>query len=92
MDFIMDFLLFFGYDLIWVIVDMFMKIVYFIFLCVEVKKIDDLIWIFVCEYWWFYGVLVDIILDCDLCFIVYLWKDFLKFVGIKSCISMVFYL
>lgn len=91
MDFITDLPLSSGCDSIWVIVDMFTKMVHFIPLRVEAKKTDDLIRIFAREYWRLHGVLADIILDRDSRFTAHLWKDFLKLVGIKSRISTAFH-
>ena len=91
MDFITDLPLSNGYDSIWVMVDPFLKIVYFVPLKADKKKTDDLIKIFAREYWRLYGILMDIISDRDSRFTSLLWKDFLDHIGIKSRISTAFY-
>lgn len=91
MDFITGLPLLNGYDSIQVIVNIFTKIAHFIPLKVDGKKADDLIRIFAREYWRLHGVPLNIVLDRDSRFTRYLQEDFLKLVGIKSRISIVFH-
>ena len=91
MDFITDLPLSNGYNSIWVIVDPFLKIIYFVPLKADKKKTDNLIKIFAREYWRLYRILMDIISDRDSRFTSSLWKDFLDYIGVKSRISTTFY-
>ena len=91
MDFITNLPLLNGYNSIWVIVDPFLKIVYFVPLKADKKKTDDLIKIFAREYWRLYKILIDIISDRDSRFTSLLWKDFVDYIGVKSRISTAFY-
>ena len=91
MDFITNLPLLNGYNSIWVMVDPFLKMVYFIPLKADGKKIDDLIKIFAREYWRLYGIPINIISDRDSRFTLLLWKDFLDHIGVKSRISTAFY-
>ena len=65
MDFITDLPLLNGYNSIWVMVDPFLKMVYFVPLKADKKKTDNLIKIFAKEYWRLYRIPIDIISDRD---------------------------
>jgi putative transposase len=65
MDFIIDLPLSKDYDQLWVIIDRFTKIDYFIPLKKEQKIAEHLVKIFTRKIWRFHGIPTDIILDCD---------------------------
>ena len=72
-------------------VNPFTKIVYFVPLEIDGKKINNLIRLFTWYYWRLYGIPQDIVFDRDSRFISWLWKDFLKLIGIKPRISTAFH-
>jgi hypothetical protein len=81
-DFITDLPLSKDYDQLWVIINRFMKIAYFILLKKDLKTTEYLVRIFTHEIWRFYGILTDIISDCDSQFTSTKWKQFLSILGV----------
>ena len=91
MDFITNLLILNNYNSIWVIINPFTKIMYFILLEIDGKKTNDLIRLFAWYYWRLHSIPQDIISDRDSRFMFWLWKDFFKFIGIKPRISTAFH-
>ena len=91
MDFITNLLILNGYDFIWVMVNPFTKMAYFVPLEIDGKKTNDFIRLFTRYYWRLHGIPQDIISDRDFYFISRFWKDFFKLIGIKPRISTAFH-
>jgi transposase InsO family protein len=64
---------------------------YFILLKKDQKTAEHLVRIFAHEIWRFYGILTDIISDCDSRFTSTEWKQFLGILGVRPQISMSFH-
>jgi hypothetical protein len=71
------------YNQLWVIVDRFTKMAYFIPLKKDQKIAEYLVRIFIHEIWRFYGIPIDIILDYNSDFTSTEWKQFLGILGVQ---------
>jgi transposase InsO family protein len=76
---------------LWVVVDRFTKIAYFIPLQKDGKTTEDLARIFTKEIWKLHGLPMDIVSDRDSRFTSTTWKAFIGTLGIKPRMSTAFY-
>jgi transposase InsO family protein len=91
MDFITDQPLSEDCDQLWVIVDRFTKMAYFILLYKDQKKAEHLVKIFPRQIWRFHGIPIDIILDHDSRFTSTEYKEFLGILRIRPRMSTTFH-
>jgi hypothetical protein len=91
MDFITDLPESSGCDQLWVVVDRFTKIAYFIPLQKDGKTTADLAKIFPKEIWKLHGLPTDIVSDRDSRFTSTTWKAVIGTLGIKPRMSTVFH-
>jgi len=89
MDFITELPVSEGCDQLWVIIDRFTKMAYFIPL--TEKTAADFAIIFAQEVWRHHGLPTDIVSDRDSQFTSDVWKEFLKILGIRSRMSTAFH-
>jgi transposase InsO family protein len=91
MDFITDLPLSEDCDQLWIIVDRFTKIAYFIPLHKGQKNAEYLVKIFAKEIWRFHGIPTHIISDQDSRFTSMEWKQLLGILGIRPRMSTSFH-
>jgi len=91
MDFITELLESEGCDQLWVVIDRFFKMAYFLPLRKGGKTAADLAVIFAQEIWKFHGLPTDIVLDRDSRFTSETWKEFLRLSGIRPRMSTAFH-
>jgi hypothetical protein len=82
MDFITDLPLSEDCNQVWVIIDRFMKMAYFIPLKKDQKIAEHLVKVFACKIWRFHSIPIDIISDYDSRFTSIEWKQFLGILGV----------
>jgi len=91
MDFITDLPTSEGCDQLWVIIDRFTKMAYFIPLPQNEKMAAHLAVRFAKEIWRFHGTPTDIVSDRDSRFTSEVWQEFLKILGIRPRMSTAFH-
>jgi len=80
-----------GCDQLWVVIDRFTKMAYFLPLPKEGKTAADLAVIFAREIWKHHGLPTDIVSDRDSRFTSETWKKFLRLSGIRPRMSTAFH-
>jgi len=76
---------------LWVVIDRFTKMAHFLPLRKEGKTAADLAVIFAQEIWKYHGLPTDIVSDCDSRFTSETWKEFLRLLAIRPCMSTAFH-
>jgi transposase InsO family protein len=80
-----------GCDQLWVIIDRYTKMAYFIPLKKKNNKAEDLATIFTTEIWRLHGIPGEIMSDRDPRFISKFWKSLIPILGLRLRMSIPFY-